>query len=316
MAEKSILQKILKVVGVILAGIYTCFFVAVLTAGTIASTVSQMAKPEKLANLATNTIAEALEKDNLKKMTVAEMREFLPEELTQGLRPTDTADKAFSRGLVELSQGGISAEKAEQMVNDNVVQDMVLALLQDKDYDLVALADRYGIPIPEEARNSDEMNLRKIIQQETGMKGMEKMIKEQISEAEVELPIFGSVESFLEYFTPLNVGLLVLGFALVSYLVFSLLLWSWGRALQFLGVGVFLGGGLILGVYLAQGAVVDFMIAQGADLPRSILESVAGSVLGLLALPGVILISIGILLFFAIPVCQGIKKATSGQRRK
>ena len=243
------------------------------------------------------------------------MREFLPEELTQGLRPTDTADKAFSRGLVELSQGGISAEKAEQMVNDNVVQDMVLALLQDKDYDLVALADRYVIPIHEEARNSDEMNLRKIIQQETGMKGMEKMIKEQISEAEVELPIFGSVESFLEYFTPLNVGLLVLGFALVSYLVFSLLLWSWGRALQFLGVGVFLGGGLILGVYLAQGAVVDFMIAQGADLPRSILESVAGSVLGLLALPGVILISIGILLFFAIPVCQGIKKATSGQRR-
>lgn len=316
MAEKSILQKILKVVGVILAGIYICFFVAVLTAGTTASTASQMAKPEKLANLATDTIAEVLEKDNLKKMTVVEMREFLPEELTQGLKPTDTADKAFSRGLVELSQGGISAEKAEQMVNDNVVQDMVLALLQDKDYDLVALADRYGIPIPEEARNSDEMNLRKIIQQETGMKGMEKMIKEQISEAEVELPIFGSVESFLEYFTPLNVGLLVLGFALVSYLVFSLLLWNWGRALQFLGVGVFLGGGLILGVYLAQGAVVDFMIAQGADLPRSILESVAGSVLGLLALPGVILISIGILLFFAIPVCQGIKKATSGQRRK
>ena len=227
MAEKSIVQKALQVTGVVLAGIYTSFFMIILTLGTLSLITSWVIRLKNPVSLVTGA----------------------------------------------------------------------------------------EIEWPEENNSSDQDSLRRVSWWEIGIWGqkvkmsrLKRLVEEYKEEVEVEIPIFGSIEALLEFFTPLNTSAIVLGFILISYLFFSLLFWNFQRALQMLGVVIFLSGGLLLIIFLTPGATGNLILAQGLYRLSSLVHCWADAVLGLLILPGVLLVLIGVLLILSPRIYQRMQK--------
>lgn len=230
MAEKSILQKVLQVTSVVLVGIYTSFFMIILTLGALSLVTSWVIRLKNPVSL-----------------------------------------------VVECCSAEIGS--------------------------------------PEKDNSLDQDSSRKVSwwdievwRQKVRMSRLKRLVEGYKGEVKAEIPIFGSIEALLEFFTPLNISAIVLGFILISYLFFSLLFWNFQRALQVLGVGIFLSGGLLLIIFLTPGATGNLILAQGLYRLSSLVHCWVDAVFGLLILPGVLLVLIGVLLILSPRIYQRMQK--------
>ena len=178
----------------------------------------------------------------------------------------------------------------------------------------VSLVTGAEIEWPEENNSSDQDSLRRVSWWEIGIWGqkvkmsrLKRLVEEYKEEVEVEIPIFGSIEALLEFFTPLNTSAIVLGFILISYL-FLAYCFEFSESITDARCGIFLSGGLLLIIFLTPGATGNLILAQGLYRLSSLVHCWADAVLGLLILPGVLLVLIGVLLILSPRIYQRMQK--------
>lgn len=281
--------------------------IPVILAGIIVFIVSVEIQPENLTTLVSDMITVTLSKDNLKRVTVADVEKYLPPEIKSELPPAATIEDVVPIAFNNITglDSYISMESVEQMIEDDVIKDVATAILNERDYDFVSLADKYHVQLQENERSALSQLKTSAIKQELSNQGydIDEIITEQATTTTTTPGTSGQSSELSRLLALLNPVLIFSGLfaaVVVFYLLLSLIWWDfksgliyWGSCMLLIGVSLLVFNGIkmqLLEIGIAtSGADLNLVLFGPAidRLARPILWSgIISSAIGVGAIAG------------------------------
>lgn len=261
----------MKVLKRILAVLVSIIMIPVLVVSALAAIVSIEVQPENFENLTTDIISSTLDKENLKKIKIADFEEYLPRDFREKL-PAD-ADIEAAVPVIFNSISGIesyvSLETVERIIEDNVVQDVVMAIINNEERDFVAMFDKYNIPLDGVQR--EELSKVGVGTIREGLSSQGYDIDEIVSGelifggsgvAAGSVPATNGFNQILEFLNPGFVVPIFIGVLGLFYLLLSLVLWNFKEGLCWWGAGVAIVGVVFLVLNFVKFEIVDFLMGM------------------------------------------------------
>lgn len=242
------MKKILRRIG---ASLIEIIMVPMVIVGILFLIASIELQPENMANLTSDIVADTLSKDNLKKITVSDVEEYLPSDIKEDLPPDATMEEVVPVAFNSITgiESYVSLETVEQMIDDDVIRDLTLAVINEEDYDFVELTDKYSIPMEDWQREELAKLETSTIKNGLNDQGynVDEIYEEQISgETASTSETNSSNNLIMDLLTPGIAVPVLVAIVAVFYLLLSLVFWNLKTGLIWWGAGICVVGVALL----------------------------------------------------------------------
>lgn len=272
----------MKILRAFVAVLVLLVMIPVLFAGIIVFIVSIELQPDNLNTLVSDVVSVTLSKENLTQITVADVEQYLPAELKKDLPSEATLYDVVPIAFDNITglDSYISQQSVERMIDDDVVRDVTMAVLNEEDYDLVGLVDKYDIKLDAEQRTLLTQVKTSTVKQELAGQGydVDEIVTEQIESgaAPVAFSTSGSATSWidqtLKVLNPVLIAVSLVATLGVFYLLLSLVWWDFKNGLIYWGAGVVLVGVILLALNFSKLQLIEIgVVATGTDINMTIL---------------------------------------------
>ena len=272
----------MKILRAFVAVLVLLVMIPVLFAGIIVFIVSIELQPDNLNTLVSDVVSVTLSKENLTRITVADVEQYLPAELKKDLPSEATLYDVVPIAFDNITglDSYISQQSVERMIDDDVVRDVTMAVLNEEDYDLVGLVDKYDIKLDAEQRTLLTQVKTSTVKQELAGQGydVDEIVTEQIESgaAPVASSTSGSATSWidqtLKVLNPVLIAVSLVATLGVFYLLLSLVWWDFKNGLIYWGAGVVLVGVILLALNFSKLQLIEIgVVATGTDINMTIL---------------------------------------------